>query len=156
MVLALGVAASFVAGYAALSPNIARPIAPTGRIMLAVLPFQNLTGDPEQQYLCDGLTEEMIAILGRVDSSRLGVIARTSAMHYKNTTKRADEIGRDLGVGYLLETSLRRIGDRVRITAQLIECETQVMSGWNSTSATRGTSSRCNARSPSRSRGERW
>ena len=105
----------------ALSPNIPRSTTPPGRIMLAVLPFQNLTGDPEQEYLCDGLTEEMIAMLGGVDSSRLGVIARTSAMHYKNTTKRADEIGRELGVGYLLETSLRRIGDRVRITAQLID-----------------------------------
>ena len=111
--LALGMAASFAGGYAALSSKSARPTAPTGRIMLAVLPFQNLTGDPEQEYLCDGLTEEMIAILGGVDSSRLGIIARTSAMHYKNTTKRADEIGRELGVGYLLETSLRRIGDRV-------------------------------------------
>ena len=101
VMLALGVAALFAASYAALSPNIPRSTAPPGRIMLAVLPFQNLTGDPEQQYLCDGLTEEMIAILGRIDSSRLGVIARTSAMHYKNTTKRADEIGRDLGVEYL-------------------------------------------------------
>ena len=106
-------------------PEMARPTAPTGRIMLAVLPFQNLTGDPEQEYLCDGLTEEMIAILGGVDSTRLGIIARTSAMHYKNTTKRADEIGRELGVSYLLETSLRRVGDRARVTAQLIEVETQ-------------------------------
>ena len=90
-----------------------------------MLPFQNLTGDPEQEYLCDGLTEEMIATLGGVDSSRLGVIARTSAMHYKNTTKRADEIARELGVAYLLETSVRRIGNRVRVTAQLIEAQTQ-------------------------------
>jgi TolB-like protein/Tfp pilus assembly protein PilF len=125
VMLAFGVAALFAGGYAALSPNIPRSTAPPGRIMLAVLPFQNLTGDPEQEYLCDGLTEEMIATLGRVDSSRLGVIARTSAMHYKHTTKRADEIGRDLGVGYLLESSFRRIDDRVRITAQLIEVRTQ-------------------------------
>ncbi len=125
VVLALGVAALFAGGYAALSLNIPRSTAPPGRIMLAVLPFQNLTGDPEQEYLCDGLTEEMIATLGRVDPSRLGVIARTSAMHYKDTTKRADEIGRDLGVGYLLESSLRRIDDRVRITAQLIDVRTQ-------------------------------
>ena len=123
--LAVGIAASVVVGYAAFSSKFARPIAPTGRVMLAVLPFQNLTGDPEQEYLCDGLTEEMIAILGGVDSSRLGIIARTSAMHYKNTTKRADQIGLELGVGYLLETSLRRVGDRSRITAQLIEVETQ-------------------------------
>ena len=123
--VALGMAALFAGGSAALYLATARPTAPTSRIMLAVLPFQNLTGDPEQEYLCDGLTEEMIAILGGVDSSRLGIIARTSAMHYKNTTKRADEIGRELGVSYLLETSLRRIGDRARITAQLIEVETQ-------------------------------
>jgi TolB-like protein/Tfp pilus assembly protein PilF len=124
-VLAVGAAALLAGGYTAISPMFAPPTAPTSRIMLAVLPFQNLTGDPEQDYLCDGLTEEMIAMLGGVDSSRLGIIARTSAMHYKNTTKRADEIGRELGVGYLLEASLRRIGDRARITAQLIDVETQ-------------------------------
>jgi TolB-like protein len=93
--------------------------------VVAVLPFQNLTGDPGQEYLCDGLTEEMIALLGSTASSGLDVIARTSAMHYKNTTKRADEIARELGVAYVLETSLRRIGNRVRVTAQLIEAQTQ-------------------------------
>jgi TolB-like protein/Tfp pilus assembly protein PilF len=123
--LALGLAALLVGGYAAFALRSARPTTSTERIMLAVLPFQNLTGDPEQQYLCDGLTEEMIAHLGGVDPSRLGVIARTSAMHYKDTTKRADEIARELGVAYVLETSLRRIGNRVRITAQLIEAQTQ-------------------------------
>ena len=112
-------------GYAAWSLLITPPTTNDSRIMLAVLPFQNLTGDPEQQYLCDGLTEEMIAHLGGADPSRLGVIARTSAMHYKNTTKRADEIASELGVAYLLETSVRRIGDRVRVTAQLIEAQTQ-------------------------------
>jgi TolB-like protein len=60
--------------------------------------------EPEQDYLCDGLTEEMIAHLSGADPARLGVIARTSAMHYKRTTKRADEIGCELGVGYLFET----------------------------------------------------
>jgi TolB-like protein/DNA-binding winged helix-turn-helix (wHTH) protein len=95
------------------------------RAMLAVLPFQNLTGDPEQEYLCDGLTEEVIAQLGGLQPSRLGVIARTSALHYKNTVKRADEIGRELGVDYLLETSVRRTGNRIRIAAQLIEVEGQ-------------------------------
>ena len=83
-------------GYAALS---LRSTASAGRIMLAVMPSQNLTGDPEQEYLSDGLTEELIAVLGGVNSSRLGIIARTSAMHYKNTSKRADEIGQELGVG---------------------------------------------------------
>ena len=93
--------------------------------MLAVLPFQNLTGDPEQEYLCDGLTEEMIAQMSAVNTVHLGIIARTSAMHYKSTTKRADEIGRELGVQYLLETSLRRIGNRLRITAQLVDARSQ-------------------------------
>lgn len=124
--LALGAAALVIAGgYTAWDISRARPTTPTGRIMLAVLPFQNLTGDPEQDYLCDGLTEEMIAHVSGADPARLGVIARTSAMHYKRTTKRADEIGRELGVEYLLETSFRRIGDRVRITAQLIDVRSQ-------------------------------
>jgi TolB-like protein/tetratricopeptide (TPR) repeat protein len=98
---------------------------PAGPIRLGVLPLQNLTGDPDQNYLCDGLTEELIAQLGGADPEQLFVIARTSAMHYRNTTKRADDIGRELGVGYLLETSLRRVGDRVRITAQLVATETE-------------------------------
>lgn len=124
--LAIGAAALVVAGgYAAWYLSRARPTTPSARIMLAVLPFQNLTGDAEQDYLCDGLTEEMIAHLSGADPARLGVIARTSAMHYKRTTKRADEIGRELGVGYLLETSFRRIGNRVRITAQLIDARSQ-------------------------------
>ena len=94
-------------------------------IRLAVLPLENLTGDPEQDYLCDGVTEELIAQLGAADPDALKVIARTSAMHYRNTTKRADEIGRELDVQYLLETSLRRVGDRVRVTAQLVSTATQ-------------------------------
>jgi TolB-like protein/DNA-binding winged helix-turn-helix (wHTH) protein/Tfp pilus assembly protein PilF len=124
--LALGAAAVVTA---AVSVTWTRFIKPpeTGarRITLAVLPFRNLTGDPEQQYLCDGLTEEMIARLGAADPSRLGVIARTSAMQYRDTTKRADEIARDLEVEYLLEASLRRDGNRVRVTAQLIDGRTQ-------------------------------
>ena len=66
--------------------------------MLAVLPFENLTGDPEQEYISDGMTEELIAQLGGMDPSRLGVIARQSAMQFKKTTKRAAQIGSDLGV----------------------------------------------------------
>jgi TolB-like protein len=124
--LAIGAVALVLGGgYAAWDLSRARPTTPSAQIMLAVLPFQNLTGDPEQDYLCDGLTEEMIAHLSGADPARLGVIARTSAMHYKRTTKRADELGRELGVGYLLETSFRRIGYRVRITAQLIDARSQ-------------------------------
>ena len=125
--LALALAALMTAvGYIAHGLSVPRPVTPTnGRIMLAVLPFQNLTGDPEQEYLCDGLTEEMIAQMSAVNTAHLGIIARTSAMHYKSTTKRADEIGRELGVQYLLETSLRRIGNRLRITAQLVDARSQ-------------------------------
>ena len=93
--------------------------------MLAVLPFDNLSGDPEQEYFSDGMTEEMIAQLGRLQPARLGVIARTSAMHYKGTDKRVDEIGRELGVDYILEGSVRREAERVRITAQLIQVSDQ-------------------------------
>lgn len=95
------------------------------RVMLAVLPFQNLTGDAGQEYFSDGLTEEMIAQLGRVDPQGLGVIARTSVMHYKNSPEQLDQIGRELGVQYVLEGSVRRGSDKVRITAQLIQLNDQ-------------------------------
>jgi TolB-like protein/DNA-binding winged helix-turn-helix (wHTH) protein/tetratricopeptide (TPR) repeat protein len=99
---------------------------PPGRIMLAVLPFRNLAGSPDEDYFSDGLTEEMIAELGRLTSDdRLGVIARTSAMHYKNTSRLVTEIGRELGVDYILEGSIRRAGRRVRITAQLVQIRDQ-------------------------------
>ena len=71
------------------------------------------------------MTDEMIAQLGTLQPARLGVILRTSAMHYKRTTKRADEIASELGAHYLLEGSLRRTGDRVRIATQLIDARTQ-------------------------------
>ncbi len=96
-----------------------------GKIMLVVLPLDNLSGDPEQEYFSDGLTEEMIAQLGGLQRDRLGVIARTSAMYYKGKNKRIDEIGRELGVDYVLEGSVRRAGNRVRITAQLIQVSDQ-------------------------------
>jgi TolB-like protein/DNA-binding winged helix-turn-helix (wHTH) protein/Flp pilus assembly protein TadD len=94
------------------------------RFMLAVLPFQNMTGDPAQEYISDGMTEELISQLGRLDPSRLGVIARTSVMRFKNTTKAADRIASDLGVSYLLEGSVRTTTDRIGITVRLIETET--------------------------------
>src|SRR5580700_5904301 len=95
------------------------------RVMLAVLPFLNFSGDASQEYFNDGLTEEMITQLGSADPQRLGVIARTSAMRYKNTRKDTQEIGRELGVDYVLEGSVRREGDRVRISAQLIQVRDQ-------------------------------
>jgi TolB-like protein/cytochrome c-type biogenesis protein CcmH/NrfG len=95
------------------------------RVTLVVLPFQNMTGDPQQEYLTDGLTEEMIAQVSRMDPERLGVIARTSAMQYKGTTKNVAQIGRELGASYILESSFRREGNRVRITAQLVSVSDQ-------------------------------
>src|SRR5712672_943092 len=95
------------------------------KIMLAVLPFENLTGDPNKEYLADGLTEETISQLGRLNPEQLGVIARTSVMGYKHKDVRVDQIGRDLSVQYVLETSLRESGDHLRLTAQLIQVKDQ-------------------------------
>jgi len=93
--------------------------------MLAVLPFQNLTGDPSQEYFSDGLTEEMITQLGNLDSQHLGVIARTSVMHYKRGQTPLDKVGRELGVQYVIEGSVRRDRANVRVTAQLIQTKDQ-------------------------------
>jgi TolB-like protein/DNA-binding winged helix-turn-helix (wHTH) protein len=95
------------------------------KIMLAVLPFQNLTGDPDKEYLADGLTEETISLLGRLNPEQLGVIARTSVMGYKHKDERLDQIGRDLSVQYVLENSFRESGDHIRLTAQLIQVKDQ-------------------------------
>jgi TolB-like protein/DNA-binding winged helix-turn-helix (wHTH) protein/Tfp pilus assembly protein PilF len=103
----------------------AHPQTAAGRLMLAVLPFQNLTGDAGQDYFSDGLTEEMIAQLGNLDPQHLGVIARTSVMHYKGTSQKLDQIGSELGVQYVLEGSVRKSSDKVRITAQLIQVKDQ-------------------------------
>jgi TolB-like protein/DNA-binding winged helix-turn-helix (wHTH) protein/tetratricopeptide (TPR) repeat protein len=94
-------------------------------MMLAVLPFENLSGDASQDYFSDGLTEELITQLGELNGNQLGVIARTSSMMYKHTTKDVGQIGRELGVDYLLESSVRRDGDQVRVTVQLIDTKTQ-------------------------------
>jgi TolB-like protein/DNA-binding winged helix-turn-helix (wHTH) protein/Tfp pilus assembly protein PilF len=95
------------------------------RTIVAVLPFENLTNDPSQEYFSDGMTEETISQLGRLNSQNLGVIARTSAMKYKHSGKGAREIGRELNSDYLLEGSIRREGPRVRVVAQLIRVADQ-------------------------------
>src|SRR6266851_5327747 len=97
----------------------------SNKIMLAVLPFENLTGDPNKEYLADGLTEETISQLGRLNPQQLGVIARTSVMGYKHKDERLDQIGRDLSVQYVLENSLRENGTHLRLTAQLIQVKDQ-------------------------------
>jgi len=103
----------------------ARPQAPPPRQMVAVLPFENLTGDPAQEFLSDGMTDEMIVHLGRISPSRLGVIARNSAMNYKHSGKPLTQIAGELGVKYLLEGTLKRSGLTIRITAQLVRSDNQ-------------------------------
>jgi TolB-like protein/DNA-binding winged helix-turn-helix (wHTH) protein/Flp pilus assembly protein TadD len=106
--------------------RLARPEKPrAGKIMLVVLPFENLSGDPEQEYFSDGITEEMTAQLARLQPERLAVIGRATAMTYKRAKKSIDQIGTELHVQYALEGSVRRQGDRVRVTAQLIEVGNQ-------------------------------
>ena len=102
------------------APRSAPAAAAEGRIALAVLPFQNLSGSPDQDYFSDGLTEELITHLARLRPDRLAVLARTSAMQYRNTGRDVRAIGAELGVGYVLEGGVRRAGDRVRVSAQLV------------------------------------
>jgi TolB-like protein len=99
--------------------------APAPAIRLAVLPFENLSGDPQQDYFSDGVTQEMIAQLGRLHPETLSVIARSSVMRYKQTNTPIDQIGRELNVEYVLEGSAQREGMRVRITAELIKVRGQ-------------------------------
>jgi len=123
----LGASAVVLAVVGYLSWPHVRDVTPpqSQRIMLAVLPFENLTGDPNKEYLADGLTEETISRLGRLDPNQLGVIGRTSVMGYKHKGERVDQIGRDLSVQYVLENSLRQSGDHLRITSQLLQTKDQ-------------------------------
>ena len=92
------------------------------RRSVAVLPLQNLSADPSQNYFADGMTDELTTDLAQFADLR--VISRTSAMHYKDGNKTAPQIGKELGVDALVEGSVERVGDRVRIRAQLIDCAT--------------------------------
>jgi serine/threonine protein kinase/Tfp pilus assembly protein PilF len=122
------IAASFVVligGAAALfvtrSPRSTSGSAPAGKVMLAVLPLENLTGSEERAFFVDGVHEEIISRLGQLQPARLGVIARTSVLQYKGTSKPIALIGRELGASYVLEGSVRESGPTVRVTAQLIQ-----------------------------------
>jgi len=105
---------------------LTRTVPSSAHVMLAVLPFENLSGDASQEYFSDGLTEEMITQLGSLSPEQLGVIARTTSMAYKHTSKSAQQIGQELGVDYVLESSVRRDGDQLRITTQLIRTRDQI------------------------------
>jgi adenylate cyclase len=89
---------------------------------IAVLPFANISGDPDQEYFSDGLTEEIITALSKVH--KLFVIARNSTFSYKDKPVKVQQVGEELGVRYVLEGSVRKAGDRVRITAQLVDALT--------------------------------
>jgi len=95
------------------------------KIKLAVLPFGNLSGAKEDDYFSDGLTEEMITQITRLQAPDLAVIARTTAEHYDSSSKSLELMKKDLGVGYVLEGRVRRGGNRVRITAQLNQLKDQ-------------------------------
>src|SRR5262245_59743685 len=103
---------------ASLPPQLPLPDKPS----IAVMPFANLTGDPDQEYFADGMVDEISTALSRI--RWLFVIARNSSFIYKGQAVDVKQIGRDLGVRYVLEGSVRKASRRVRITAQLIEVET--------------------------------
>lgn len=106
-------------------PQGEQPSPATGRILLAVLPFENLSTEPHREYLADGLTEELLTRLGGLAPERLGVIARTSVRRYKNTEKTIEEIGRELGIDFVVQGSVRIQGEQLRVTAQLIRVSDQ-------------------------------
>jgi TolB-like protein len=110
-------------GYRFIAPveRVQRLHSVSGRKMLLVLPFDNLSGDPAQQYFADGMTEELISQLGQINPKQLGVIARTSSTYYRGAKKTIGEIAAELKVDYILEGSVRKDRKQVRITAQLIE-----------------------------------
>ena len=123
LVSVMGVAmlgAAVVAGYVHRSAAALPSTSPGARVMLAVLPFENLTGDAAQDYFSDGLTDEMITQLGPIDPSHFGVIARSSVERYKGSPAQIALIGAELGVQYVMEGAVRRNVARVRITARLI------------------------------------
>ncbi len=121
-----GAGASMAAGVAVALRG--RLWGPQRAVRLAVLPFVNLSGDAEQEYLSDGMTQEMISQLGSLHPGSLSVIARTSVMRYKKSDKPVNEVARELNVDFILEGSARKEGGRIRITAELIQVkgETQL------------------------------
>ena len=117
---------------------------------IAVLPFANMSSDPEQEFLADGIAEDVITALSRYPS--LFVIARNSSFTYRGRAVDVKQVGRELGVRYVLEGSLRKSGDRIRVTAQCVEAQTGSMSGPSATTAISPTSSQCRTKSLRRRR----
>ncbi len=109
------------AGTAAVQPMPAGPLALPDKPSIAVLPFANMSNDPEQEFFADGIAEDVITALSRYPS--LFVIARNSCFTYKGRAVDVKQVGRELGVRYVLEGSLRKSGNRIRVTAQLVEAD---------------------------------
>jgi TolB-like protein/Tfp pilus assembly protein PilF len=124
-VLAVVAFGTVVAGVAYLSWQHPQSTAPADSLRLVVLPLENLSGDPAQDYLSVGITEELIARLARLDPARLAVVARTTAMTYAGTDKTIEDVGRELDADYILEGSVRKDRDHLRFTAQLIDTSDQ-------------------------------
>src|SRR5213078_3617893 len=105
------------------APTDVRPLAATApRLSIVVLPFANLGDDSAQEYLADGIAEDLTTDLSRVEDSF--VIARNTAFTYKGKAVDAKQVGRELGVRYVLEGSVRRLGNQLRINVQLVDAET--------------------------------
>ncbi|MFP6770846.1 MAG: adenylate/guanylate cyclase domain-containing protein [Alphaproteobacteria bacterium] len=117
----------------AIMPSDGRPRAPSDKPSIAVLPFTNMSSDPEQDYFADGLTEDLITDLSKLPD--LIVIARNSSFTFKGRQVDVKEAARTLGVRNILEGSVRKMGAKVRINAQLIDGARAVMSGPNATTA---------------------
>jgi TolB-like protein/class 3 adenylate cyclase len=111
-------------GVSAPAPEVKKPLLLPDKPSIAVLPFENMSGDPEQEYFTDGMVEDIITALSRFKS--LFVIARNSSFTYKDKTVEIKQVGRELGVSYVLEGSVRKTGGKVRISGQLIEAATGV------------------------------
>jgi adenylate cyclase len=127
------------------SPEVQKQLPLPDKPSIAVLPFQNMSGDPEQEYFADGVVEDIITALSQF--GELFVIARNSTFAYKGKAIDVRQVGRELGVRYVLEGSVRKAGNRVRITGQLIESDSGVLSGQIASMATFGTCSICKIKS---------
>jgi DNA-binding winged helix-turn-helix (wHTH) protein/tetratricopeptide (TPR) repeat protein len=121
-------------GYRFVAPTTIVPTAPQElptRVVVGVLPFDNLTGDAEREYLADGLMEELIVSVGQIDSARIAVLGRTSMMKQKGRTGSIADIGRQLNATHLIEGSIRIERGRIRVTAKLLRVDDQV-AAWSS------------------------
>ncbi len=130
VIAALGVLVTLAIGYFVWQRRSTRVATPVARVMIAALPFENLTGEAEDEPFVEGLTEELIADLGSLHPAGLGVIARSSVMRYKAAPHAINQVGRDLSVDYVIEGTVRRSDRRLRVTARLVKVSDQAQA-WN-------------------------